>query len=156
MSVFGALFSTGNPETDKLLDALERRYAAMKLTDRVTDSMFESEDEKLNREEKRLSIAEHKRALGLPYSDDDYENATNNGLSFTQKGAVAAFGKHLSDRIPAPGLLAAPAARGLMETRFPNKPAVGALDMLLSDGSILSKGAANVRKLRGIAKFFRR
>lgn len=157
MSGFDDLFSTGNPAHDRLLDALERRYARARITDDVTDSLWESDDEKLDREEKRLRIASHKKALGLPFSDEDYELATNEGLSFSQKGAVATFGKHIADRIPSPGFLQPPSARGLMETSFPkNTAATGAMDILLGDGSILRKGASHVRKLGVISKFFGR
>lgn len=133
-----------------------KKKAMADLSDTVLDALYDSEDEKLDREEKRLSIAHKRRALGLPWSGEDYELATNEGLSFTQKGAVAAFGKHIADRIPSPGFLAPPTGRGLMETRFPNTTKVGPLDALLSDGSIIGKGAKHVGKLRGIARWFGR
>lgn len=160
MSIFDRFFSTGDPKTDKILNSLQMRYEAMQLSDQVADSLWESEDEKLDREDKRLSIAQRKRALGLPWSDDDYEKATNDGLSFTQKGALAAFGKAAADRIPAPSFLKPSTARGLMETRFPNSTVAGPLDALLSDGSVLRKGASNASriagKLKGISRYFRR
>jgi hypothetical protein len=139
-------FSTGNPETDRIMTAIERRYMAAKLGDQALDKIWESEDESLDRKQKRLSIMASQKALGLPYSDDDYEKSINEDRPFTQAGVVAAFGKHMaSPQVP---------ARGLMETSFPKTTrSAGAMDILLGDGSILRKGARNVSS---VAKWFRK
>lgn len=63
-----------------------------------------SEEEQLRKKKLKLEIANQKRALGLPTSDEDYEDAVNNDKSFVQR-ALPAFGRETARRIPSPGLL---------------------------------------------------
>jgi hypothetical protein len=158
MSVFETMFE---PESDqekaqgRFIDKALSTYYKWKMADRVLDAGLDKlGGPSLDEVEKRLSIRTKKKALGLPYDDDDYETATNEGLSFSQKGAVAAFGKHIADRVPAPDFLNPSKARGLMETSFP-KTASGAFGALLSSG-ISTAGGKYGRGISGIAKFFGR
>jgi len=157
MSVF-EMFSQPETSEDKaqgrFIDRALSTYYKWKMADRVLDAGIDRlNGPDLDEVEKRLSIRTKKKALGLPYDDDDYELATNEGLSFTQKGAVAAFGKHIAKTIPAPDFLNPSIGRGLMETSFPKT--ASEFGGLLSSG-ISTAGGKYGRGLSGIAKFFRR
>lgn len=60
-----------------------------------------SSNRDLDVQQKRLSILEQKQRLGMPISDDDYEEATNEGKSFYSRVAPSA-GKYGLQAIPNP------------------------------------------------------
>ena len=52
-----------------------------------------------------LDIQMKRRALGLPFDDDLYEESLREDKPLRTKGAVAAFGKRASELVPEPGFL---------------------------------------------------
>lgn len=155
MSFLDDLMGNDGSEADRVASAFLRRYAQYQIGSRVADSVLPDSRSKLDEVDKRLSIRLKKKALGLPMSDDDYEHATNDGLSFTQKGAVAAFGKHVAPYAPAPDFLKGAPARGLMETSFPKTIASDAGEYLLSSG-LRAAGGKYGGAIRGAGRFFGR
>ncbi len=151
MNLFGG---EDKNQYDQMASAFFKRYTQAKISETLLDKAWTSSSEKLDEADKRLSIRLKKKALGLPMSDDDYEVATNEGLSFTQKGAVAAFGKHIAPYAPSPDFLKGAPARGLMETSFPKTIAADAGSHLLGSG--LRAGGKYGRAIRGAARFFGR
>lgn len=158
MSVFDAFNAPGSEEEQaqgRFIDRALATYYKWKMADRVLDAgidRFTGKDD-LDELDKRLSIATKRKALGLPFDDDDYELATNEGLSFTQKGAVGALGKAVADRMPYPDFLSPPKGRGLMETSFP-KTATGVASLLSS--GVSTAGGKYVRGLSAVSRFFGR
>lgn len=156
MSFFDELLGGKSDDgADRAAAAFFRRYAQYQIGSRLADSVIPSSRDRLDEADKRLSIRLKKRALGLPMSDDDYETATNDGLSFTQKGAVAAFGKHIAPYAPSPDFLKGAPARGLMETSFPKTIAADAGEYLLSSGLRVAGGRYG-GAIRGAGRFFGR
>ena len=96
-------FFLGAPHNDmeRLLDRAVGQYRIESMSDSLLDSLWETEDEELDKESKRADIAYKKAmAASLPRSSEDYERAVNDGLSFKQTGVLAAFGSHLANRVP--------------------------------------------------------
>lgn len=140
------IFGSGPARNDneRLVDRAIRGFYRTKALESAGDSaldwLIDTDDEKLDRENKRLRNAQMRRSLGLPMSDDDYELATNEGLSFRQKGAVAAFGKHVAKTVPEPGFLTPPAARGLLESSFPKTTKLADAGSYLLSNSMRAAG----------------
>ena len=86
------------------IDRLIHEYRKEQAMKGIAQYIMSRGDEDLDRTEKRLSIIEHKRRLGLPVSDDDYEEANNEGKSFFSRIAPSA-GKEGLQAIPSPNFL---------------------------------------------------
>lgn len=145
-------FSTGSSPEANLLGSYFKTKAMADIGESVLDRVYKSPKEKLDEVDKRLGIRQKKKALGLPYSDDDYELATNNDLSFTQKGAVAAFGKHISKMVPDPSFLPSPGKWFSMETSFPKTTLSHGVEQILSNG--LRIGGKYGRGIGAIGRIF--
>lgn len=109
MSVLTKMMGLDDDETHTA-ESLMGTYYKWMLANKVADFGIgavsgRNEDERLARKDKILEIAQRKRALGLPYDDADYEEATNNDRPFRTSGAVPAFGKRLSNLVPEPNFL---------------------------------------------------
>jgi hypothetical protein len=151
-------FGGDDDDRDPINRAISRGFRELtkyELINKGVDRLFPSSQATLDEVDKRLSIRLKKRALGLPMSDDDYETATNDGLSFKTTGATAAFGRHLSQYVPAPDFLKGAPARGLMETSFPKTIAADAGEYLLSSGLRVAGGKYG-GAIRGAGRFFGR
>jgi hypothetical protein len=142
----------------RLIDRALSSYYKWKIADKVVDAGVNhfsggNTRDRLDETEKRLSIRLKKKQLGLPMDDDDYELATNEGLSFTQKGAVAAFGKRAAESIPRPDFLKPPTGHGLMGSAIPKTTSyAGAGDYLLS--SCMRASGAKYGRAAGIVRRF--
>jgi hypothetical protein len=78
MDLMNTIF--GNPETDpgKLAAELGTVYWRGRMLHKLTDRMLpDDENEALEKLDRRLSIAQRRRSLGLPMTSDDYELAQN-------------------------------------------------------------------------------
>lgn len=89
---------------DTDIDKLIYEYKKMKAIEAAEGFLMNRTGRNLDETEKRLSIIERKRRLGLPVSDDDYEEATNEGKSFYSRVAPSA-GKYGLQAIPNPKFL---------------------------------------------------
>jgi hypothetical protein len=58
---------------------------AAQIIDRVQSSYFPTEEQSLDKELKQLDVATKKRLLGMPLTDNDYEQAVNQDKDFLQK-----------------------------------------------------------------------
>jgi len=87
-------------DIDKLIDV----YKKERMMSAASDYVMNRGSRNLDEEEKRLAIMEHKARLGLPMSDDDYEQATNNGESFFSR-IMPSAGKQALQAIPRPGFM---------------------------------------------------
>ncbi len=163
MSLIDELFPTPRTEFGSNAQDALRVYTGWnlrhKLMEKAADRFYESPEEELERVDKMLGIRLKRRALGLPMDDDDLDLANNEGLSFTQKGAVAAFGKHVSDRVPAPGFLTPKTTQWFNGGETTSKPLAatvrGAGEYLLSGGLRVAEGGRYGRTIRSVGKFFR-
>lgn len=90
-----------SPLVDKAFDRYERMQMMNKIGNFV-QSRFLADP--LDSEDRHLSIALKKRALGLPIDSDDYEDATNNEKSFYSQIMPSGV-KHGMQSIPGPGFL---------------------------------------------------
>jgi hypothetical protein len=129
------------------IDKLIHEYRKEQAMKEVARYLMSREDNTLDRTEKRLSIIEHKRRLGLPVSDDDYEEATNEGKSFFSRIAPSA-GKEGLQAIPRPGFMTGKSNGAIF--KFAESPRATIPSMLF--GTPL--GAAKHGKPTGIGKFF--
>lgn len=135
----GDLYQQAQADPQRFFGAAFGQYAKYKtlseLGDEAMERLIPSKKKKLERINAELEVQMKRRALGLPWSDDVYEDATNNDLSFKQKGVVAAFGNHVSKLVPEPGFLTPKGGRGLLETSFPKTTKLAdAGSFLLSSG----------------------
>jgi len=97
----------GDPETDagKTAAELAKIYWRTSTLEKVVDRFLpDSEEEDLATQERLLSIAMKKRALGLPMTSDAYELASNEQIPFTTRMTGLA-GRELIQKIPDPSLL---------------------------------------------------
>ncbi len=82
-------FFTGgptDPDMDRKVASVLSGVGRYNLTAGLADALWESEDEKLSKENARLDIAMKRRTLGLQDSDD-YEDAVNNDRTLYAIGA---------------------------------------------------------------------
>jgi hypothetical protein len=93
----------------RLAHEFSSAYTRHKAFDFLADELYESEDEKLEREDQRLSIGLKRRQLGLPWTDDQLENATNDDSPFWTRSRNLA-GLRTLQAIPSPSLLDGPHA----------------------------------------------
>lgn len=135
-------------DTDKLIDV----YKKERLMSTVSDYLMNRTNRNLDEEEKRLSIMEHKMRLGLPMSDDDYEEATNEGKSFFSRIAPSGA-KSAMQAIPRPGFLDGKSSNSFFKIA---RPAEVGIESMLFGLPMDSLGAAKNGKLKSILDLFRK
>lgn len=111
MDLMNSIF--GNPETDtgKLAAELGTVYWRGRMLHKLTDRMLpDDEEEALEKQDRRLSIALRRRALGLPMTSDDYEEAQNENRPYRTTMTTLA-GREVSQLIPESTLLGKGAVR---------------------------------------------
>lgn len=100
----------GDPEDpqqqliNKGLGTFYRAKFAHDIADRAINRFFPTQREELQDEDMRLSIAQRKRAMGIPLDDEDYQYAVNNEIPFKTM-APTLFGPEVEQLIPSPGFL---------------------------------------------------
>lgn len=105
MGLIDWLMDSGlEPEQDKMVTGLLKRYGQYQLGEKAGEKLLgkimpESEDDRLDHENRRLDIRLKQRALGLDNSDD-YEDSVNDDTTL-----YAMTGRHTLQAIPEPGFL---------------------------------------------------
>lgn len=105
MSLFDLFDDDATDPYSKAIGTYFKKKTLHDIGENLADGLFESGEEKLQRQNAELDIKMKRRALGLPMSDEDYEDATNENRPFHTAGVVAAFGRHASPYVPEPGFL---------------------------------------------------
>lgn len=101
MGIFDFMFMDDpHSDVERAIDRAAKYYTRGQAADMVRD--YFSEDDDLEREDRRLSIEMKKRSLGV--NGKDYQDATNNDKSFLSH-SMAVFGTKASRAIPDPQLL---------------------------------------------------
>jgi hypothetical protein len=122
-------------------------YQKHRALEEGVDWLVDTEDETLNREDKRLGIAMKRRALGLPMTSDDYERAQNEGRPYATSMTTLA-GRHVSQLIPemTPG-----AAAGAKMPWASSAPAMerGVINALTGIGGKYAGGIRRLGRLFG-------
>lgn len=99
-------FTGGSPEA--FASTLVRKYWKYKALDEMSnkalDMVYTSPKEKMDSEQEKLDILLKRKQLGMPISDKDYEQATNNGQSFISH-SLPLFGRKTAQAIPDPSFM---------------------------------------------------
>jgi hypothetical protein len=104
------------------------QFGVHKAGDIAVDAMWETEDERLDHENKQLDAYIKRKSLGLPMDSQDLEDAMNDDMSFRSKGVLAAFGRKASQMIPDPSFLKPKLSGNLPPTFFKIGTKVGEMD----------------------------
>lgn len=103
MGFIDSLLGSGlDPDTDRLVSGVLKRYEQAQLVNRVGDSLLSrlTGQHALDQENEHLDIAMKRHALGLPQDSDDYEQSVNDDTPLYAAGFKGAL-----ERIPEPGFL---------------------------------------------------